>query len=800
MEKGTIWFMNRCKGYGFIKAANGDKIFFHANNLLNSRYEELEEGICVYFDAVLNPQGYSALTVKYPHSNIEDTTNLPIKFYTPGYFKHIDRHRMCVDHLKSDSDEREVLDKLSKVFYISHVNHHDVGHNTIFPFCLIGATDILKQYIRGKYEFLLIFSHFNSEDWQQSTIKAAKFIRQRKEISERRPLVNFYILISNAQTLKQEIDKMKGGTDSAIIPFNFREIQACSIVDDLVTLILNRFEEYLFENNMLGEENPIEEETLLFGDRGKIADSIVQRCSQRKHSGIFGLRRSGKSSVLRAVARRLEQNRIKYVIIQARSLLEGIDSWKTALYEIAREIRICSLGLVQNSTETRAQYNERLKLSSTDEDYIRRPSQCFVEDVKHYLSSDESFVIAIDEVELITYNTATSSMWQDLNSYKGFWGALRDSGCSLIVCGVNSTINEKSIIAYKGQICDNPMYERIHNCAGFSKTYLPSFTDMQTKEMINTLGSYSNISFSNVYVDINRAFGGQPYAIRQFCAFVFDNVKKHRIPHEIYEVSKPTFDALLVEFINSEKGTQLLNTILQHVAIYKDEYELLKRIALSPEKHRTINRNDISLIDHLEKYGLIEYDKSTLYVTFNLQSIQEYIRKIFAKRPEDMDNDERRQYIQEKVMLCEKKLKKYILNYYTYNGGDIAGKIVILKYMNGTNPLIRVNKKAVPAPNPKLCRLKDFFDHSKYIFYFSTLKAIIVDNWGALGKSFKDNSITIDRFKVCMEDLNAGRNDADHYDAEDMICSGEWEINEKTLRAFSAAYSTFESFFEACNL
>ena len=133
-----------------------------------------------------------------------------------------------------------------------------MGHGVLYPFCLIGATRILKQYIRGQYEFLLVFSHFDNKSWQHNTVKASHHIRHRKEIVERRPLVNFYILISNAQTLKAEIDKMKGGTTAAIIPFSFEEILNCDSVDMLTNLLLSRFKEYLFENNMLGEEDPIE--------------------------------------------------------------------------------------------------------------------------------------------------------------------------------------------------------------------------------------------------------------------------------------------------------------------------------------------------------------------------------------------------------------------------------------------------------------------------------------------------------------------------------------------------------------
>ena len=141
-------------------------------------------------------------------------------------------------------------------------------------------------------------------------MRAAKHIRHLRSISERRPLVNFYILISNARNLKSEIDRIKGGTDAAVIPFSFDEILQSNDAS-LRSLILDRFSEYYFENNMLGEERAIEEDTLLFGDRGKIADSIVDRCKEGSHSGIFGLRRSGKSSVLKAVLRRLEFNDIK---------------------------------------------------------------------------------------------------------------------------------------------------------------------------------------------------------------------------------------------------------------------------------------------------------------------------------------------------------------------------------------------------------------------------------------------------------------------------------------------------------
>lgn len=720
----------------------------------------------------LDPNMYNP----WEESNNEHKDDEIIEYYKPGLAKYLDKEKIQ-KVVKEDSGEYEVIAKLKNVLYIPYVGTFNMGHNNIFPFCLIGTTRILKRFIHEKSEFLLVFSHFKAGDWQQSTLKVAQNIRKKKEIADRRPLVYFYVLISNAKNLINEINKVKGGTEAAVIPFTFEEILNTKNNKDLTELIQHRFDEYVFENNMLGEENPIDNDALLFGDRGKIADAIVQRCVEGKFSGIFGLRRSGKSSVLRAVIRRLDTAGIKYISIESRSQLETLKSWKLALYYIARAVRIATSGLEQNDNERRVDFDKRLNLNSTVQDYENSAALCFVEDVKFYTRNENTFVIAIDEIELITYNTATSAAWKDLEAYKSFWGALRDSGCSIIVCGVNSSINEKSIIEFKGQTCDNPMYERIHNAADFSKTYLPAFTDLQTKYMINTLGSYSGIAFDNVYANINKAFGGQPYAIRQFCSYVFESVKHLRKKDQVYEISMPIFDQLLMEFNRSAKGEALFQTILQHIVIYKSEYEMLIKMAHSPEMYKQINPNELSLIDHLEKYGLIEYDQTSRYVTFNIASIRDYICRNTNKSPDDMNNEERMSYIQQRVRICEKKLKEHIKSYYSLTGSEEEGIKILAKFIKP--------KKGVDISS---LQWADYFDHDKFNFYFSSLMKIISSEWATLGKKLEKRGVSNTDFVWYMTAMNAGRTDADHYDPEDNSAPEEWEIDNETMKRFSIAY------------
>lgn len=723
-----------------------------------------------------------------------------IKYYEPGFPVHMNKKQAYNQFLKKESGENEIIDKISKVLYISRIGHHIIDQRSTYQFCVAGATKMLKQFIQGKYEFLIILSHFDSEDWQSKNLIVDRELRKRREIADRRPLINFYILISNARNLMEEIEKVKGSTSAAVIPFSFNEILECESKNELEKLFIDRFSMYLYENNMLGETSAIDDDNLLFGDRGRIADLIVKRCETNTNSGIFGLRRSGKSSVLNAVLRRLERADVKYIKVESRSELENLGSWKIALYDIAKKIRQRTLGIEQESGETRAEFIQRLKLNSTEEDYLKRPSSCFVEDVKLYCANEKIFVIAIDEIELITYNTAKEGTWKSVAAYCGFWGAMRDSGCSLIICGVNSTINEINSISYNNENGDNPMYMRIWNCAEASSTYLPTFTDEQTKYMINTLGGYSNIGFSEVYSEINSAFGGQPYAVRQFCSYVFEKVKQFRKTNEVYEVSKATIENLLLEFQNSAEGISLCEIILQHLTIYKDEYEMLKGMALSPEKYRKIEREDIYKIDHLQKYGLINFDYTTTYVSFKIHSIMQYICEKYEKSPIDMTNIERREYVQRCVAECEVKLKTYLCNYYIYNAnGENVCRNLMKNYLNSSNRVkaVSINPKAFPAPNPDTCNIRDFFDHKKYIIYFSSIKKIISDNWATLGTKLQAAGINKSKFEVYMDALNAGRTDADHYDAENTLDYPDgWVINDTTMSNFQNAMTNLNLFFE----
>ncbi len=801
------------KPYGFIAGDDGNTYYFNEQSILR------KDSISNYYvgdEVSFTIEKTSSTHNRAMYIKLErHITSTPVAEYVnPGISKRLNLEKF-ESRLKPGSGELEVIQKLSEIFQITWIGQHTMDQSSTYEFCLAGVTEYLKQFVRESGEFLVVFSSFKNGGWQEKTLKVEREIRKRSEIIERRPLVNFYILISNATELRAKVDSVKGQPKAAVIPFSFEELLACQGKQDVLNCVINRFSEYYFENDMLAESDAIDDDNLLFGDRVKIAESIVARCEAGKHSGIFGLRRSGKSSVLNAVLRRLARKQIPYVKVEARNY-EAYESWKDVLFDIACEAKANVFKIERGLNESRKDFIQRLQMRNTEEDYERRAVRCFIEDISACRSAinakgenEQQFVIAIDEIELIAYNSASSDAWRTKESCRGFWSAMRDCGCPLVLCGVNSSLNETSTLDYQGEALDNPMYGRITDASTSVETYLPNFTNEQTKLMINTLGGYSNLDFTDVYIQINDAFGGQPWSIRQFCSYVFKSVREERRPDRPYRVSRAACTNLLRRYNQSSTGIEMCRTILQYLyQLYRNEYMLLGKLALNPDLHGVISADEVVSIDHLKKYGLIEHDTERGDIAFRIGIIRDFMCSEFTKDPKEMSNDERRRYVQDRVAICERKLKTLVRDCYL-GEDESAGLSMIRQYIikggeNGAkrNFAFKCNPLIPKGIDPYNCRFSDFFDHKKCTFYFSTLGVMITKScWSRLKGKFKAANMNAEDFSTYMRDLNAGRIDADHYDAEDNTNSpGEWEIDDLTMQAFETAYARMEKLFQVCGV
>ena len=66
MEKGTVKWFNRTKGFGFIEREGGEDVFVHFSAITGEGFKTLEQGQQVEFEVVQGPKGLQAANVKKP--------------------------------------------------------------------------------------------------------------------------------------------------------------------------------------------------------------------------------------------------------------------------------------------------------------------------------------------------------------------------------------------------------------------------------------------------------------------------------------------------------------------------------------------------------------------------------------------------------------------------------------------------------------------------------------------------------------------------------------------------------------
>ncbi|MCK5147361.1 cold-shock protein [bacterium] len=64
MERGTVKWFNKTKGFGFIQREEGEDVFVHYKAIAGDGFKDLLEGESVEFDVEEGPKGLQAVNVQ----------------------------------------------------------------------------------------------------------------------------------------------------------------------------------------------------------------------------------------------------------------------------------------------------------------------------------------------------------------------------------------------------------------------------------------------------------------------------------------------------------------------------------------------------------------------------------------------------------------------------------------------------------------------------------------------------------------------------------------------------------------
>ena len=739
---------NGNKTFGFIYA-NGDRYFFHKSALRNCTIFQLDEGDAVEFDPCKDDAGRNrANNIRKVHQVTTEGAMI-----NPGINPNA---RMSY----FNQDEIKIIHLLSKVFYVtSGGEEFRIGEST-YRYCLVKPSEEFTNIFHISREMVVIFCDYVC--FEPRSLDAASYVYSKIK-SKLRLEKGCHIFICHDDLVEDKLSQLlkDNNVTQIVIPFKYSELLQPRTKADIFE---KRFRKYLFDRSA-----PIQDEVFFFGRRDYVHD-IVSKCKSNTHCGVFGLRRSGKTSLLYAVQNLLRQQGYRTVFIPCEGDLSTLD-WRMALYKTVQNV-YSELGLpISNLEESDYQ-------STNTTMYFERDMNAGISILSTPLT------IMFDEIEAITFGVFqgedSDNLWVNGKNFINFWNTIKGyyskypKQISILVAGTNPMINEVPVIGIDDS--PNPMFGQLSDTN--QGAYLQAFSFEDMKNMVNTLGSYMGITFDQYSISrLVSDCGGHPYLSRLLCSSINKYCRTSGLARPM-NITKAIYDKALPEFEKSSKATSffwmMLNILMKS---YPKEFATLKVLALEGD-HVISQVQDNNALAHLIGYGMIENNQHNFAIKYS--SITNFLKGEYRFERSGLSIEEQKEEIQLRINSAEIQLRQLVKNtLQTYYGVDIAKNKVIQAMQHN----VAINQGDIQRAQGY--SYSQLFDPSMNKIYFSLLKEVIANNFLCFINIFVNSSkpVVDEHLKV----LNKARRCPDHSYTEN---AEGWE--QKDFENFRISISWLE--------
>lgn len=621
--------------------------------------------------------------------------------------------------------------------------------NNDFRFILLKPSEEYVNKFNLNRELILIFSPFSKFDTR--SIEAIDIVNDLYPQSRLEEICS--IIVSNDSAIEEKLsDILKQSEESKIIiPFSYDELIAKQ--NDSYH-IENKFRQEFYSRDLFGFRDALKKDLYFFGRRDFV-HSIVDRHLSHENSGIFGLRKTGKTSILFSIERVLKRKSKASIFIDCEVL--HLKEWNIAIFFIVDQIRE-KYGLKKTVISNKTEY-------SVEGDV----PELFKKDIKslYRKNGKKNILIIFDEIEHITFDTSVSDGWKSGDHFIKFWQTLRSAFqttknvFSYLLAGTNPKCVETSTI----NGVDNPIYLQV------PPEYIPSFDMAQTNEMVNKLGGYMGLKFDDIVcANLTQDFGGHPFLIRQVCSTIHEKIGISRPK----EVTKIEYEKFKPDFILS-KGNTYSKMVLEVLErFYPDEHHMLE-ILSSGDKNTFLELAEGApeYTAHLINYGILK--KSSGDYAFEVDILKTYLSSKNKYKRLNQTNSEKQQEISKRRNLIEPKLRKIVrVHLMSTFGQDVAKDKVLSKW----------GKDSKKRNKFSSLTYKDLFDPNKHEIYLKDLFDLIRKNWEDCFKNLFEGNVEI--FEAKSRLIN-------HYRKVD---SHACEIKDTEMTSFRGAMAWLEEIVE----
>ncbi|RXI36271.1 hypothetical protein CRU99_13545 [Malaciobacter mytili] len=619
-----------------------------------------------------------------------------------------------------DHDEKIIIKNLAKSWYLTSSGEEINQGKSKYNYFLVKPISKFSVMFNIEREIICIFSTY--ETFEPRTLDILDIIIS--SLPKNRTENICFMLISKDKNINQKIDKLlKTEIEHPIvIAFSYKTL----LDKDNIINFEDNFRERFYTRDLFSFLSPLKKDIFFFG-RNNLVNEIINKHKSLEHSSLFGLRKSGKTSIVYAIQRRLNVDQSKYLSIDCESPAIHQKRW----YQLLEKIIKCFDDL--QPTKLKIKYENNYLEHNAAENFEKDMHKIY-----NALGKTHT-VIIFDEIERITPNTASSSHWQNEKDFIYFWQTLRGfyqkypEIFTYMIVGTNPSCIENPILFEE----DNPLYLSIDT------QYVPHFTLEQVKEMVQKLSFLMGIEIDDLICSkLYEDFGGHPFLIRQMCSLLNKRITLKRPS----KVDKSLYSKTLKEFISSShEYLDMIIFVLEKW--YPDEYEMLTFLANEDfETFEKFASNHINYTRHLLGYELIQEGDNGYY--FNYEILQTHIQNKNKYKRLNLDSEEKLAEISKRRNLIEEGLRTLIKNTLTYSNNKGTAKDLILHAIEGKRRE-KINTLTI----------QQLLHKNESPLFLLELKNIINRNWDLFENIFE--GIDKNRILFLLDDINKyGRPDA----------------------------------------
>ena len=397
------------------------------------------------------------------------------------------KNDVVAHHLNRFPGERDLLVPFLTCFDVTWGTRYQ-NQKTQFSAFFLSPEQTVKDQFGIDTEILLILSDFS--ELQPRTMQAIDdFMRARPSLGRVDPTTIF--LVSPDPKLRDWIANYAALNPQfrVTIALSHPELKAGKVDPYFIRAAMS---EQLFARDLFNDQLPLRNDTFFFG-RTRIAAEFATAIKTSNNKGLFGLRKTGKTSLLFKVRRMAQSDGAKVLYFDCKDPAIRTLGWVEFLEQIIVEMH--------------AAFGRRVK---SNEGHVSRRFKEAVGD----LCREENLCLIFDEIEWISPVAVIDKHWH--KDFVPFWQTMWTTQSelrqlSLIIAGVNPTVTELADV----DGVQNPLFGII------APKFLTGLDEADVRTMLNKFGKRMGLRFDDkAIVYMFKRYGGHPMLTRMAGSYV----------------------------------------------------------------------------------------------------------------------------------------------------------------------------------------------------------------------------------------------------------------------------------------